>query len=237
MSLSDDLSKKVSDILSKQWDVRDGHVVPSTDDVALVSGAVKLDATVLYADLVQSSRLGTDFQQRTAARVIQSFLYCMCSLVTEHGGTITSFDGDRIMGIFVGDYKNTSAAKCALKMNYAVMKIIKPKLTQHFSSLGNEGFEISHCVGIDTSSILAVRAGQRGSNDLVWVGRAPNLAAKLSDIRENDYHSYITEDVFSMLDKSAKYGGKEKKLMWEERSYKYLGESVTIYRSSWWWKP
>jgi len=192
---------------------------------------------VLYADLVQSSKLGTDFQQKTAARIFQSFLYCMCRLVTEHGGTITSFDGDRIMGIFVGDSKNTSAAKCALKMNYVVMNIIKPKLLKHFASLQKEGFEISHCVGVDTSSILAVRAGQRGSNDLVWVGRAPNLAAKLSDIRNPPYTSYITADVFFKLNESTIYGGKEKKLMWEERSYNYLGESITVYRSSWWWEP
>lgn len=235
MTLKDDLSNKVSDIISKQWNLREGHVVPSTDDVALVSGAVKLDATVLYADLVQSSKLGTDFQQRTAARVIQSFLYCMCRLVTEHGGTITSFDGDRIMGIFLGGYKNTNAAKCALKMNSTNLKIIRPKLTQHFTSLKETGFEISHCVGVDTSLILAVRAGQRGSNDLVWVGRAPNLAAKLSEIRDGSYRSFITKDVFSRLNDEAKYSDPDNKPMWEEREFPYIGESITVYRSNWQW--
>jgi len=237
MTLSDDLSKEVSNILSQSWDMREGQIVPLTEDVALKGGAVKLDATVLYADLVQSSKLATEFQQRTAAKVIRSFLYCMCKLIAAHDGTITSFDGDRVMGIFIGGSKNTNSAKCALKMNYVTKKIIKPKVENYFTSLRKEGFNISHCVGIDTSSVLAVRAGQRGSNDLVWVGRAPNLAAKLSDIRESDYHSYITEDVFSMLHKSAKYGGKEEKLMWEKRSLQYIGESITVYRSSWWWKP
>lgn len=237
MVLKDDLSNAVSNILSQSWDIRDGRVVPSTSNVALEGGAVKLDATVLYADLAQSSRLATDFQQRTAAKVIRTFLYCMCRLITEHSGTITSFDGDRIMGIFLDDSKNTNAATCALKMNYVTLKIIQPKVSDYFTSLKETGFNISHCVGVDTSTVLAVRAGQRGSNDLVWVGRAPNLAAKLSEIRESPYHSYITEDVFSRLNDSAKYGGINKQLMWEKRSFQYVGESTTIHRSNWHWAP
>lgn len=237
MTLKDDLSNKVSNILSQQWNLREGRIVPSTDDVALAGGAVKLDATVLYADLVQSSKLATDFQKRTAAKIIRSFLYCTSRIITEHDGKITSFDGDRVMGIFLGGFKNTNAATCALKMNYVTLKIIQPKVTNHFTSLRETGFKISHCVGVDTSAVLAVRAGQRGSNDLVWIGRAPNLAAKLSDIRGSPYHSYITDDVFSRLNDSAKYGGDNKKLMWEKRSFQYIGESTTVYRSSWWWKP
>lgn len=237
MTLKDELSNKVSDILSQSWDLREGRVVPSTDDVALAGGAVKLDATVLYADLVQSSKLATDFQQRTAAKVIRSFLYCMCRLITEHDGKITSFDGDRVMGIFLGGTKNTNAATCALKMNYVTLKIIQPKVSNYFTSLREAGFKISHCVGVDTSAILAVRAGQRGSNDLVWVGRAPNLSARLSEIREGTYHSFVTEDVFSMLLDSAKYGGANHELMWERRSLQYIGEPITVYRSSWTWAP
>jgi hypothetical protein len=37
------------------------------------------------------------------------------------------------------------------------------------------------------------RAGIRNNNDLVWIGRAPSLAAKLSDIREPRYSVYINE--------------------------------------------
>jgi len=237
MSLTEELTNKISGILSQSWDARDGRVVPNTNDIALGGGAVKLDATVLYADLRQSSQLATDFQQRTAGKVIKAFLSCMCGLVTAHNGSVTSFDGDRVMGVFLGNLKNTNAAKCALEMKYIVSKILKPQISNYFTSFRETPFDISHCVGIDTSSILAVRAGQRGSNDLVWVGRAPNLAAKLSEIREPYYSSYISEDVFSVLHESAKYGGDPRKLMWEQRIYTFLDEDITIYRSSWLWPP
>jgi len=236
MAFQDDLARSVSKIIQQSWDVRDGNTVPDTD-VALEGGAVRLDATVLYADLAQSSKLATDFQQKTAAKVIRIFLYCMCRLITSQEGTITSFDGDRVMGIFLGNYKNTNAAKCALKMNFVTLKIIQPRISEYFTSLKEAGFTISHCVGIDTSPIMAVRAGQRGSNDLVWVGKAPNLAAKLSEIRDSPYHSYISEEVFSRLNDEAKFGGDEKKLMWEQRPFQYIGEPTNVYRSEWTWVP
>jgi len=173
MSLEYSISAEVARILSMSWDIQEGQSVPLTDSIALAGGAKRFEAAVMYADLSQSSKLSTDFSQRTAAKVIRAFLYCMCRLIKEMQGEITSFDGDRVMGIFIGNAKNTNAATCALKMNYVLQRVIQPKLSQHFQSLRNEGFLISHCVGIDTSQVLVVRAGQRGANDLVWIGRAP----------------------------------------------------------------
>jgi len=238
MGLTDVLSAETSNILSQKWNIRDGRTVPESETIQFAGGAVRINATVLYADLAQSSYLATEFQQRTAAKVISTFLYNMSRIITSFNGNITAYDGDRVMGIFIGDSKNTDAAKCALKMNHAVLKIIKPKVSAHFQSFKQTEYDISHCVGVDTSSILAVRAGQRGSNDLVWIGRAPNLAAKLSDLRVSGYNSFITKDVFdNMLDPS-KYGGTNNdQLMWEKRSFKFLGKDEIVYCSNWTWTP
>ena len=101
MGLSDELSKGVKDILTQSWDMRDGETVPTTKNIKLDGGAVRLDATILYADLAQSSYLATEFQQRTAAKVIRAFLFVMSQLITNCDGKITSFDGDRVMGVFI----------------------------------------------------------------------------------------------------------------------------------------
>jgi len=237
MGLAEVLSEETSKILTQSWNLRDGNTVPTSETIALAGGAVRLDATVLYADLAQSSYLATEFQQRTAAKVIRAFLYCMSRIISTFNGTITSFDGDRVMGIFIGKTKNTDAVKCALKMNYAVTKIIRPKVTAHFQAVKRDGFEISHGVGVDTSSVLAVRAGPRGSNALVWIGRAPNFAAKLSEIREASYNSFITKKVFDVMLDSSKYGGEDNELMWDYRHVEFLGENQEVYRSAWTWTP
>jgi len=119
MSSEDDLSREVSRIFSQSWSLRDGRVVPSTDDIALAGGAVKLEATFLYADLAQSSYLATDFQQRTAAKIMKAFLYCMARLISANSGSVVSFDGDRVMGVFIESSRNRipdiSLCRCGYK--------------------------------------------------------------------------------------------------------------------------
>ena len=235
MALTDELNSEVQDILNSSWNIRDARVVPSSSDVALADGGARFDGTVLYSDLAQSSELATDFHARTAAKVLKSFVRCCVRIINDQGGTVTSFDGDRVMGIFVGDRKNSSAAIAALKINQVVSNIIRPQAQTAFASVRDSGFKITHATGIDSSSILAVRAGQRGDNDIVWVGRAPNFAAKLCSIRENNFATYISNDVFDRISDDAKLGGSEKKLMWESRTFKWMDKDWSIHRSSWIW--
>jgi adenylate cyclase len=181
MALKDDISAELNGILAQPWSIRDGLVVPEPADVVLAGGAVKLTATMLYADLVDSTAVAM-YDRRVAARVYKSFLAASARIIRLRGGYVRSFDGDRIMGVFVGDSKNTSAAKAALHINYAFLNILKPKLEAKYDAFKNGTYKLGHCVGIDTSEILVIRGGMINNNDLVWVGSAPNVAAKLSGI-------------------------------------------------------
>ena len=237
MSLSDDIKTDVQGFIDTPWNIRKGQVVPSSTSVALAGGAVELDATFLYADLADSSKMAKELDRRVAAKIMKSFLATSCRLIKSLGGTIQSFDGDRVMGIFVGSSKNSDAAKCALQINYVVKNVIKTEFEKKYESVRNASFRIKHGVGVDTGTVITVRAGVRGSNDLIWIGRAPNLAAKLSDLRESPHHTFITASVYNMLNDDSKYGGQNNENMWESRIWKFLGDSIRVYRSSWRWKP
>ena len=218
MALRDDLAADVSAILSKEWSVRKGQVVPFTDDISLSGGAVKLRATMLYADLADSKELAMQYDWRVAARVFKCFLTCCSKIIKTRGGKIRSFDGDRVMGIFLGSDKNTRAGQCALQINYAFTEVIKPKLEVKYPRLRDGTYELAHCVGVDTSEVWAVRGGVVKNNDLVWVGRAPNVAAKLSALRESPYHSFITPAVYIDMGDDARYSP-DNLLMWSKRSW------------------
>ncbi|GAB3005522.1 adenylate/guanylate cyclase domain-containing protein [Streptomyces pseudoechinosporeus] len=238
MGLADEVTQAVTDVVCSDWDTRKGTVVPSTADVKLKNGAVEVDAVYLYADLADSTGLARDFTRKTAAKVIRAYLDATCRIIKARGGEIRSFDGDRVMAIFMGSTKNTSAAKCALQINHAVTKIVRPKVEANLPSIKNQGFVVKHCVGIDSGTALIVRGGVRGSNDLVSIGRAPNVAAKLSDIRNGTYHTYITEAVFKNMADSSKYSGTgdDKKLMWDGPYTREVGgETLTVYKSGWTW--
>jgi class 3 adenylate cyclase len=230
VALNEDLGKEVKDIFATSWQERDGQKVPDAENVKLGNDAIKLQATVLYADLAESTNLVDGFKAWFAAEVYKSYLHCASKIIRDEGGVITAFDGDRVMAVFIGDSKNTSAARCALKINHAVVKIINPAIKAQFPKTQ---YGMKHSVGVDTSDLFVARTGIRGSNDLVWVGRAANYAAKLCSLRVSNYASYITADVFKDMDDKVK--NSSGRSMWEATKWNEKG--ITVFRSSWMWKP
>ena len=228
MSLGEDLTKEVRKIFKDAWTTRDGQKVPESEDLRLGNDAVKLDGTVLYADLDASTNLVDSYKPEFAAEIYKTYLHCAAKVIRSEGGVITSYDGDRIMAVYIGDAKNSSAAQSALKINYAVTYIINPVLKECYPT-GN--YLVKQVVGIDTSELFVARTGIRGSNDLVWVGRAANYAAKLSSLSP-DYPSRVTAPVYNMLNQSAKYSN-DGTLMWELDTSNHIN-GINIYRSIWW---
>lgn len=228
MSLGDDLRAQVKKVFSEQWTTRDGQKVPDSDDLKLSNDTLKLDGTVLYADLSGSTTLVSSYEDYFVAEIYKVYLHCAAKIIRSEGGVITAYDGDRVMGVYIGDYKNTSATRSALKINYALKEIVNPALKAQYR---NGTYVVKQTVGIDTSQLLVARTGIRGSNDLVWVGRAANYAAKLTEL-SSDHPTWITADVYRMLHKSVKMT--DGKPMWEARRWTSMND-LSIYRSTWSW--
>src|ERR1017187_1988021 len=74
--------------------------------------------------------------QGVAAEIYKTYLHCAAKIIRSEGGSITSYDGDRIMGIFIGDDHSTSAARCCLRINYAVREIVNPALKVQYTTFG-----------------------------------------------------------------------------------------------------
>jgi len=229
MSLIEDLKIETEKIFKEKWETRKGQVVPEAEVLKLSNDAIELAGTVLYADLSGSTTLVDEYKPFFAAEIYKAYLHCTAKIVRSEGGVITAYDGDRIMAVYIGDGKNTSAARTALKINYAVNNIIAQAKKKQYQQ---NDYGIAQVVGIDTSSLFIARTGIRGSNDLVWVGRAANYAAKLSSLPAT-YSTYITKDVYDTLHNSLKYS--DDKSIWEGARWTQMNDKM-IYRSNWWWK-
>ena len=159
MAIQNELEDYVKKTLREQWTTRDGRVVPDTDDLALANVADTLEATVLYADLAGSTQMVDRHSWQFSAEIYKSFLYTASRLITHHGGTITAFDGDRVMGVFLGNSKNTNAAKTSLRINWAAQKVIQPAINAQYPSTS---YSLQHRVGVDTS-VIALWLGHQSA--------------------------------------------------------------------------
>lgn len=228
MSVADDIKKNSRESFGSKWTVRDGLVVPDASDLNLSNDAVHFEtATMLYADLDGSTGIVEDHRWDFAGEVYKTFLYAASRLIRQHGGSIVSYDGDRVMGMFISKSQRNSAVSCALEFNYAVKNIIQAELEKNWTM----DTEIRHVVGIDTSEIRAARTGVRGDNDLVWIGNAANLAAKLTALSA-DSSIWITKRVYDRLRDNQKLGSQGENIwrewIWDEH------DNQTIYSSTYW---
>jgi len=227
MDFKNDLTSEVRQIFKEQWTVQTISSVPEPDDLRLNNHAKDLEkATVLYADLDGSTNMVDRFNWGFSAEVYKAYLRCAARLIKLEGGVITAYDGDRIMAIFTGDRKNTNAVRAAMKINYAVENIINSEMSDVYDK---GDFKVKHVIGIDTSQLRAARIGVRGYNDLVWIGRSANYAAKLTT--QTGRSIWITKAVYTSMNKSVRTNSVTRQNFWISRNWSGM-DNMEIFGSS-----
>lgn len=228
MSIQAELAERVAKILRDQWKTREGYKVPQAEDLSLENDAVLLEGAVLYADIDASTTLVDNQKAHFAAEVYKCFLHCAARIIKDEAGEVTAYDGDRVMAVYIGQDACDRAARTGLKINNARLEVINPAISRQYP---DRNFQLQHVVGIDTCPLFITRTGVRGANDLVWVGRAANHAAKLCAL-PSEHPTWITAEVFNKLTTNCRIGSGGIS-MWEARTW--TGMNRTVYRSSWMW--
>lgn len=230
MGLKDDLAAEVKKTFATQWEFQKTDSVPAPEDLRLNANHAKdlENATVLYADLDESTNMVDSYDWTFSAEIYKNYLRCAAQVIRSEGGAITAYDGDRVMAVFTGSTKNTSAVRAALKINYAVCEIIRPAMKAQYPS---KEFTLKHVVGVDSTQLRTARIGVRGDSDLVWIGRAANYAAKLTSLSEKA--TWITKAVYDKMNDEVKFTNGTN--MWERRLWTAMS-NMEIYCSTYWWR-
>lgn len=83
--MEDELAKEVDSIIRGTWELRNGQVIPDTQDIKLSNDGVKIPATVLYSDLADSTELAL-YSQEIAAEIYKSYLLGTTRIIKANGG-------------------------------------------------------------------------------------------------------------------------------------------------------
>jgi adenylate cyclase len=233
VGLADEIDTMATTAIWTDWKPRKSSTIPKTADIGLTTGdAVRVDATWLYADLRDSSGLVQRHSAEVAATCIGAFLRCASHIIRQRKGAIRSFDGDRVMGIF---QTANSAVLAGQQICGAVEDVLRPSLNLRFPQLTKSGGWYADVgIGVAWGEALMVRGGVRGNNDLVSVGAAANIAAKLSDVRSGGKSIFITSLVHTVLDDAQRYANGVD--MWELVENQVVGGKVVSSYGSGWYK-
>ena len=227
MALRDNLDSEVRKILQEPWDIHRARKAPKPQDLDLDNAGATIQAAVLYADLEESTKLVERQEAIFSGQIYKTYLVTSARVILSEQGVITAYDGDRIMAVFTGREIAERAVRSAMKINYVVQEIINPALRELKPGVG---YEVKQSVGVDCSELLAIKAGIRTANDMVWIGRAANYAAKLSSRPAPGSH--ITAETYNELPTEMKVSS-DRRNMWNP-VWAWELRNRQVYSSSWW---
>ena len=82
MTLRNDLNSQIRQILQERWSIKRSRGAPKSDDLNLNNDVVTINATVLYADLDESTKLVDQHEDVFAARMYKTYLACAAGIIS-----------------------------------------------------------------------------------------------------------------------------------------------------------
>ena len=131
-------------------------------------------ATVLFADVVHSTRLARTLDPEALREVMARYFQAVRRVLEQHGGTVEKFIGDAVLGVFGVPRVHEDDALRAVRAGAEILTAVT-RLNGELRS--GWGVEIAVRIGINTGEVVA-----GGSEQLLATGEAVNLAKHLEEV-------------------------------------------------------
>jgi class 3 adenylate cyclase len=156
-------------------------------------GGERRVATVLFADLRDSTAMAEVMRAEDAVEMLNAYVGAMGRCVFEHGGMIDKFLGDGLMAVFgVEDDPSDGAlpaARAALAMRLAIAEVNRQR-----------GADVGFRVGIHTGEVVIGSVGLPHRSDFTAIGDPVNTAARLEQLgKEYGVDNTISHDAVGRL--------------------------------------
>lgn len=123
-----------------------------------------------------------------------------------------------------------------MQVRWFVEHVLWPKFNGYFdANKAARGARLNFSIGagLGKGDIYAVRVGIRGTNDVAWVGRCTNTAAKLSNVLYHPRSIAVTRAVYDRLNSDRKYS--DGRHMWSDERFDHFGGVSRAYRTTTFW--
>ena len=234
MGFVEDLTNKVRDYLSGDYDITETKGIPTVDNVSHGKKAKKIKLCAFSIDLRKSSDLLVQHQKQTAGKIHKAFLAVASSVVLKYGGKIRSFQGDSILVFWPANLKSqiNDAVKAAM--------VIKWFLGTKFSSLFEKYSKLDYGIGIDWGEVFVVRAGisrDSNNNDLVFIGKCVNFAVAIANQAKTPKNIEVSLSVYNNLEDNHVYATKNnnKVNMWRDGSVEWNNNNYNTKLTGYHW--
>jgi class 3 adenylate cyclase/tetratricopeptide (TPR) repeat protein len=137
--------------------------------------------TVLFCDLVESTRLAEQVTPETMHEIMDRVLKLMAEAIHRYGGTVNQFLGDGVMALFGAPMALEDHALRAVQAALAIRETAAgygAQLQQQY------GVDLRLRIGLNTGPVVVGRIGDDLRMDYTAIGDTTNLAARLQAMAE-----------------------------------------------------
>jgi adenylate cyclase len=164
-----------------------GRFVPEKVASTLLAGggtlkAEQVDATILFCDIVAFTTLTEQLGPVRIVDLLNTYFSTMVTILEQHGGVVTQFQGDAILATFNVPIENIDHADNAVHAALAMLEAIEEN---QFA-----GQTLRARIGINTGAVVAGAIGAEGRLNYTVHGDAVNLAARLEALNKR-YGTYL----------------------------------------------
>ncbi len=139
------------------------------------ASAERRHLTVMFVDLVGSTKLATRLDAEDMRDVITGYQNAVAAVVNEHDGFVAKFMGDGVLCYFGWPHANEDDTQRAVRAGLSILETVKNLLTP-------DGTKLAARVGVATGIVIVGDLIGSGANqEAAVVGETPNLAARLQD--------------------------------------------------------
>lgn len=158
-----------------------GQFVPETVVKSMIEDRGVLDpiereATVLFVDLANFTRLTESRGPRGTVDILNAYFDAATEVISRHHGVVTQFQGDAILAVFNVPIANEAHAQCALD---AAVELLDKVRSSKFA-----GMQLSVRIGINSGPLIAGNVGGGNRQSYTVHGDTVNLAARLEALNK-----------------------------------------------------
>jgi predicted ATPase/class 3 adenylate cyclase len=139
---------------------------------------VRKTVTILFADLVDSSRLSLALDAEALRNLLAYYFGEMSNIVRKHGGTVEKYIGDAIMAVFGVPILHEDDALRAVR---GAVEMRDTLATLNRELEAGWGVRLASRIGVNTGEVIA---GDHRQGNLFVTGEAVNVAKRLEEAAE-----------------------------------------------------
>jgi class 3 adenylate cyclase/tetratricopeptide (TPR) repeat protein len=145
--------------------------------------AERRQLTVLFCDLVDSTRLASQLDPEDLREVVRAYQATCAEVIQQFEGHIAQYLGDGLLVYFGYPQAHEDDAQGAVRAGLGMVEAMK---TLNTRLEREQGFRLAVRIGIHTGLVVVGAMGGQGRQEQLALGETPNVAARLQGLAAPD---------------------------------------------------